>query len=60
MEFTIDIICVAATEKQPFFFKRSSVNGVRPLLSVYLNEEIAWSFPSNIQMVMQVVLASGN
>uniref|UniRef100_A0A8C7QE99 Ribonuclease P protein subunit p30 n=1 Tax=Oncorhynchus mykiss TaxID=8022 RepID=A0A8C7QE99_ONCMY len=27
MEFTIDIICVAATEKQPFFFKRSSVNG---------------------------------
>uniref|UniRef100_A0A4W5QLM6 Ribonuclease P/MRP 30 subunit n=1 Tax=Hucho hucho TaxID=62062 RepID=A0A4W5QLM6_9TELE len=40
MEFTIDIICVAATEKQPFFFKRSSVEGVRPLLSVYLNEEI--------------------
>uniref|UniRef100_A0A4W5R1S8 Ribonuclease P protein subunit p30 n=1 Tax=Hucho hucho TaxID=62062 RepID=A0A4W5R1S8_9TELE len=27
MEFTIDIICVAATEKQPFFFKRSSVEG---------------------------------
>ncbi|XP_041714460.2 ribonuclease P protein subunit p30-like isoform X3 [Coregonus clupeaformis] len=27
MEFTIDIICVAVTEKLPFFFKRSSVSG---------------------------------
>ncbi|XP_014034368.1 ribonuclease P protein subunit p30 isoform X2 [Salmo salar] len=27
MTFDVDIICVAVTEKQPFFFKRSPVNG---------------------------------
>uniref|UniRef100_A0A4W5MA84 Uncharacterized protein n=1 Tax=Hucho hucho TaxID=62062 RepID=A0A4W5MA84_9TELE len=28
MTFDVDIICVAVTEKQPLFFKRSPVNGV--------------------------------
>ncbi|XP_038846166.1 ribonuclease P protein subunit p30-like, partial [Salvelinus namaycush] len=27
MTFDVDVICVAVTEKQPFFFKRSPVNG---------------------------------
>jgi len=28
MTFDVDIICIAATEKQPFHFKRAPVNGV--------------------------------
>ncbi|XP_055748533.1 ribonuclease P protein subunit p30-like isoform X2 [Salvelinus fontinalis] len=35
MTFDVDIICVAVTEKQPFFFKRSPVNGPLELRGPY-------------------------